>query len=189
MHHERSSTMSIFTNIKRQLVKSANEADVLGMDEIYFTVKGKYFPSKVVNWFYRNGIFAVKEVQKNNRYEYTVSVKDLDREHPMFKDSGLRGRLTEDCDDGFGYRYYSADDTTSVDAYASPNKERIDFRDMTCSDKILYDLHYSSYDEMVDEMGEYYARELANQKARDFENNEKAPEWSYISYTEEEVEA
>ena len=181
--------MSIFTDIKRQIIRSANEAELTNTDDIYFTVKSKYFPSGVIGWFYKQGIFAVKEVTKErqgNKWIYTVSIKDLDRENDLFKNAGLRGRLTKDEDDGM-YKYYTSDDTTSVDSYMTPNKVKLDPEDNCLLGLKLQACGFDSLEDYYNIMGEgYEARETLEEMYKEFLATQVAPEWSY---TEEEVEA
>lgn len=181
--------MSIFTDIKRQVIRSANEAELTNTDDICFTVKSKYFPSGVIGWFYKQGIFAVKEVNKvkeGNKWVYTVSIKDLDRENDLFKNANLRGRMTKDEDDGL-YKYYTSNDTTSTDAYMSPNKEKLAPEDNCLLDLKLQACGFESLEEFYQIMGEgFEARQTLEDMYKEFLTTQVAPEWSY---TEEEVEA
>lgn len=79
--------MSIFSLIKNSLVSAINEADVTGIDDVSITITGSKYPSVALNWYYKQGLFKVAEVNKKkvgNKYQYDISFKDIDLNHDYY---------------------------------------------------------------------------------------------------------
>ena len=184
--------MSMFTQIKRALVRAINETDITGIEDYSFSVKSKWYPTYVINWFYKQGLFKVASVETVNvgkgYKQYIVTVKDIDLENKLFKNSGVRGRLTQETTDNTEFGYYSTGRIDQASLYENIDRyEHITPEDSCITSMVIQAMGFKDYAEFVETLGEgAEAREILNDKVQEFYENYYAPEHTY---SEVEVEA
>jgi hypothetical protein len=184
--------MSMFTQIKRALVRAINETDVTGIEDYSFSVTSKWYPSGVINWFYKQGLFKVANVEtvqiRKGYKQYIVTVKEIDLENKLFKNTGVRGRLTRDNTDNTEFGYYSTGRVDQASLYENEEKyEHISPEDSCITSMVIQAMGFRDYADFVETLGEgVEAREILNDKVQEFYENYYAPEHMY---SEVEVEA